>query len=245
MTMSEPLLRATGVKKEFGGLVALQDVFLDIEEGEIIGLIGPNGAGKTTLFNCLSGALTPTSGTVSFQNEDITGMAPHKVAKRGLARTFQITRPMEDMTVLENAMVGAHIHTRRRATARNRAQDALNFVGLGDDAQQKAGGLALGKQKSLELARALATDPDLVLVDEIMAGLTPTESDRILDRLADVRERGTSLFVIEHDMHAIMELSDRIKVLDNGQELAFGTPEKVVNDPAVVEAYIGEEVEDV
>ncbi|GGL67609.1 ABC transporter ATP-binding protein [Halocalculus aciditolerans] len=243
--MTETILHATDITKEFGGLVALSDVSLDIDEGEIVGLIGPNGAGKTTLFNCLSGALKPTSGTVEFRGEDITGMEPHEVAKRGLARTFQITRPMEDMTVLENAMVGAHIHTRRRGPTRERARDALDFVGLADDADRKAGGLTLGKQKSLELARALATDPELVLVDEIMAGLTPAESERILDRLEAVRERGTSLFVIEHDMHAIMEISDRIKVLDNGKELAFGAPADVVNDPAVVEAYIGEEVEDV
>jgi len=235
----EAILAVDGVTKTFSGLVALDDVSMSVERGEIVGLIGPNGAGKTTLFNCISGVLEPTEGTVVLDGEEITGRPAHEIARRGLARTFQITRPLEELTVLENAMVGAHIHTRRRAPARELAREQLAFVGLAARADETASELPVGGQKRLELARALATEPAMLLLDELLAGLTPSETEGMLDLLREVRDDGTSILVIEHDMSAIMRFSDRVKVLDNGRGIAFGTPEAVASDEAVVEAYIG------
>lgn len=235
------LLEVSGLGKRFSGLVALDDVSLEVEAGEIIGLVGPNGAGKTTLFNCISGTLEPTEGTVRLSDGDITGLAPHEIARHGLARTFQITRPLEELTVLENAMVGAHIHTRNRSDAQDMAREKLEFVGLADQAGDKAGELTVGAQKRLELARAIATEPSILLLDEIMAGLTPNETEEMLDLFRDLRAEGISLVIIEHDMQAIMNISDRVKVLDNGQGIAFDAPEEVVNDQRVVKSYIGGE----
>ncbi|WP_435197422.1 ABC transporter ATP-binding protein [Natronomonas sp. EA1] len=235
----EPLLSARDVGKRFSGLQALDGVDLDVHRGEIIGLIGPNGAGKTTLFNCISGAFPPTSGVVTLDGERISGLQAHEVARKGLARTFQITRPLEELTVVENAMVGAHIHTRRRREAREIALDQLAFVGLEDRAEEKASELTVGAQKRLELARAIATDPEMLLLDEIMAGLTPSESEQMLGLFRKLREQGTSLLIIEHDMKAIMNISDYVKVLDQGTGIAFGTPQEVVSDDRVIEAYIG------
>lgn len=228
------------VEKQFNGLVALDGVSMTVHEGEIVGLIGPNGAGKTTLFNCISGTFSPTSGTVSLHDERISGLSAHEVARRGLVRTFQIARPLKELTVVENAMVGAHIHTRRRREAREIATEQLAFVGLEDHADELAGDLTVGAQKRLELARAIATWPDILLLDEIMAGLTPTETDEMLTLFRKLRDRGMSLLIIEHDMDAIMNVSDRVKVLDNGRSIAFGTPEAIVEDERVVEAYLGE-----
>jgi branched-chain amino acid transport system ATP-binding protein len=233
------VLSAEGVGKRFSGLQALEDVDLTVHSGEIVGLIGPNGAGKTTLFNCISGTFPPTTGHIYLDGEEITGLQAHQIARRGLARTFQITRPLEELTVVENAMVGAHIHTRRRRDAREIAMEQLEFVGLADRATEEAGELTVGAQKRLELARAVATRPEILLLDEIMAGLTPSESEEMLGLFRRLRERGTSLLVIEHDMKAIMNISDYVKVLDNGRGIAFGRPETVVEDDAVVEAYIG------
>ena len=236
---SEVLLKATDLTKTFSGLVALEDVSLNVNRGEIVGLIGPNGAGKTTLFNCVSGVLSPTDGIVELNGEDITGDAAHHVAHSGLARTFQITRPLEDLTVLENVLVGAHIRTRRRHSAEEIAKAQLQFVGLESRVGEKASELTVGDQKRLELARALATEPDILLLDEIMAGLTPTETRRMLDLFKDIRGKDVSILIIEHDMEAIMEISDRVKVLDSGEAIAFGPPEAVANDERVIEAYIG------
>ncbi|MFC7127865.1 ABC transporter ATP-binding protein [Haloferax chudinovii] len=235
----ERILSVEGVGKRFSGLQALDDVDMTVNRGEIIGLIGPNGAGKTTLFNCISGAFPPTSGTVRLDGEVISGLPAHKIARAGLARTFQITRPLEELTVVENAMVGAHIHTRRRSEAREIAMETLEFVGLADKAEAEAGELTVGAQKRLELARAVSTRPEILLLDEIMAGLTPSESNQMLDLFRQLRERGTSLLIIEHDMKAIMNISDYVKVLDQGKGIAFGAPETVVEDDRVIEAYIG------
>ncbi|MFC7157426.1 ABC transporter ATP-binding protein [Halomarina halobia] len=236
---ADAILEVRDVGKTFSGLVALDGVSMDVGRGEIVGLIGPNGAGKTTLFNCISGVFPPTSGRIVLDGEDVTGLAAHEIARRGLARTFQITRPLEDLTVLENAMVGAHIHTRRRAEAREIARERLAFVGLAGRADERADELTVGAQKRLELARAIATDPSVLLLDEIMAGLTPAETEGMLDLFRGLREDGTSLLVIEHDMDAIMSISDRVKVLDNGRSIAFGSPEAVARDERVIEAYIG------
>ena len=233
------LLQATDVTKRFDGLVALDDVSLDVRRGEIVGLIGPNGAGKTTLFNCISGVFPPTSGTIRLDDEEITGRPAHLVARSGLSRTFQITRPLEELTVLENVLVGAHIHQRRRAPAEAVAHEQLAFVGLDDRATETASDLTVGDQKRLELARTLATEPAILLLDEIMAGLTPTETQGMLELFGEIRERGTSILLIEHDMEAIMGVSDRVAVLDNGAAIAFDSPEVVANDERVIEAYIG------
>ena len=235
----ETILSVEDVGKRFSGLQALDGVNMTVNRGEIIGLIGPNGAGKTTLFNCISGTFPPTSGTVTLEGERISGLPAHKVARRGLARTFQITRPLEELTVVENAMVGAHIHTRRRNEAREIAMEQLEFVGLADRATEEAGELTVGAQKRLELARATATRPKILLLDEIMAGLTPSESQQMLGLFRQLREQGTSLLIIEHDMKAIMNISDYVKVLDQGEGIGFGTPEDVVSNDRVVEAYIG------
>ena len=235
----EASLQATDVTKTFDGLVALREVSLDVHHGEIVGLIGPNGAGKTTLFNCISGVFAPTEGTVHLGEEEITGEAAHRIARSGLSRTFQITRPLEELSVLENVLVGAHIHTRRRGKAEDIARERLAFVGLDDRAAESAGDLTVGDQKRLELARTLAAEPSILLLDEIMAGLTPTETQRMLDLFREIRESGTSILLIEHDMEAIMGVSDRVAVLDTGEMIAFDSPEAVASDERVIEAYIG------
>jgi branched-chain amino acid transport system ATP-binding protein len=235
----EPLLVGTGLTKEYGSLVALDDVDVSLESGEIVGLIGPNGAGKTTLFNCMAGAEHPTGGTVTLHGEDITGLSGHEIARRGLGRTFQIARPLEDLTVLENVMVSAHIHTKRRRRAKEIAREQLELIGLEDKLEMNAGELTISYQRMLELARALATDPIVLFIDEIMAGLTPTEVDAFMDVLRTVSQDGRSIFIIEHDMRAIMEISDRVVVLDQGQVIARGDPQTVSNEEAVINAYLG------
>lgn len=234
-----PMIVGTGLTKEYGNLVALDDVDVSIEAGEIVGLIGPNGAGKTTLFNCMTGVENPTSGSVTLRGEEITSMAGHQIARRGLARTFQIARPLEDLTVLENVMVGAHIHTKRRRKARAIAREQLELIGLEDKLEMSAGELTISHQRMMELARVLATDPDALFIDEIMAGLTPTEVDAFMEVLRTVSAGGRSIFIIEHDMRAIMEISDRVIVLNQGQVIARGDPETVSEDEAVIKAYLG------
>ncbi|MFW5919130.1 MAG: ABC transporter ATP-binding protein, partial [Halanaeroarchaeum sp.] len=189
------VLRVDGMTKQFAGLTALNDVSLKIHDEEIVGLIGPNGAGKTTLFNCISGTFPPTDGTVELDGEDITALEAHEVAKRGLARTFQVTRPLADLTVLENVMVGAHINTKRRSEAETIAREKLAFVGLADREQEKAEDLTVGDQKRLELARTIATQPDVLLLDEIMAGLTPAETEQMLDLFRELRADGMSILI--------------------------------------------------
>jgi branched-chain amino acid transport system ATP-binding protein len=236
----ETVLKTEDLTKEFGGLLALDKVSMEVESGKIVGLIGPNGAGKTTFFNCVSGVHTPTGGQVWFEGEEVTELGSQGIAQRGLTRTFQQSRPIEEVTVLENVMIGAHTREKRRKKAKNIATDWLRFVGLEDESSTKAGNLTLARQRTMELARALATEPKLILIDEIMAGLTPNEKEDILELFEQIRENGTSLMVIEHDMSAIMEISDQVLVLDGGAVLANGDPDDVRADERVIESYVGD-----
>ena len=243
--MAEAILRVEGVTKRFGGLVALSDVSFEVYEGEILGLIGPNGAGKTTMFNVITGVYKPDAGRVLFRGLDITGWRPHRIARLGIARTHQIVKPFGDLTVLENTMVGALFGTRHKSIseeeARRVAEEVLEFVGLADKKDLPARVLNVQEKKRLELARALAEEPQLLLLDEVLAGLTPTEVERMLSLLRQiVREKGITMIMIEHVMHAVMNLADRIVVLHFGRKLAEGTPEEVANNPEVITAYLGD-----
>ncbi|MEL6148706.1 MAG: ABC transporter ATP-binding protein [Chloroflexota bacterium] len=240
--MNETLLTVNHVTKRFGGLVAVNDVTFDLYKGEVLGLIGPNGAGKTTLFNCISGTYAPEEGTIMFSSEDITGMRPHQVCGRGLVRTFQIVKPFASLTVVDNVMVGAFHNTNRTHIARDKAREVVEFVGLGKRADQEARNLTTAGRKRLELAKALATEPHLLLLDEVMAGLTPTESAEVVQLIRRIGyELDITLLVIEHVMKAIMALSDRIAVLHHGELLAIDTPQVIASDDKVIEAYLGKE----
>jgi len=235
------LLEVRGVSKKFGGLLAVSDVSFSLGEGEILGLIGPNGAGKTTLFNIVNGVYKADQGSITFAGEDITGRPPHQVVHRGLARTHQIVKPLNAMSVLENVTVGAcfgreYLHLR---AARDTAIEVLQLVGMADRAHSPARSLTIAGKKRLEVARALAARPKLLLLDEVLAGLNPTEVAQMIGLVRSIRDRGVSVFMIEHLMQAIMNLSDRIVVLNLGRKLAEGKPEEVVNNADVVEAYLG------
>ncbi len=236
-----PLLAVQGVSKRFGGLVAVQDVSLELEEGEILGLIGPNGAGKTTLFNLISGTLAPSQGRIVFAGQEITGLPPHRICALGIARTFQIARPFARLSVLENVRIGAFLRHPHPDAAEARAREIVDRVGLGRYRDLPAAALTTAGRKRLELARALATEPRLLLLDEVMAGLTPTESQEFVALVRQIREEGITLLVIEHVMKAIMSLSDRVAVLHHGELIAVDPPDVVARDPRVIEAYLGEE----
>ncbi len=239
---TEPMLKLDDVTKRFGGLVAVNSVSFNLQAGEVLGLIGPNGAGKTTLFNCISGTFAPEEGNITFGGEPITGLPPHMVCGRGLARTFQIVKPFVALSVVDNVMVGAFRNTNSTSAARDAAREVVEFVGLGRFADQKAGNLTTAGRKRLELAKALATNPRLLLLDEVMAGLTPTESTEIVQLIRRVStERGVTLLVIEHVMKAIMALSDRIAVLHHGELIAIDVPNMIASDEKVIEAYLGKE----
>ena len=235
-----PILAIDHVSKFFGGLAANSDVSFSMEEGTILGLIGPNGAGKTTLFNCITGYYPPSKGEIWFDGRKMNGLQPDRVCKLGMARTWQKVRPLAKMTVLDNVMVGALARTNSLRAAREAARAQLEVVRLAHKADMLAGGLPIGERKRLEVARVLATGPKLLLLDEVMGGLNPAESEEIIQLILDIRTRGLTQMVIEHDMKAIMRISDRIVVLNSGEKLAEGSPEEIVANQDVVDAYLGE-----
>jgi branched-chain amino acid transport system ATP-binding protein len=235
------LLEADGITKRFGGLTAVNRFRLHVGAGEIVGLIGPNGAGKTTVFHLLSGFHAPTEGDIRFKGASVAGAKPHQICRRGLARTFQIVQPFVNLTALENVMVGAFNRTDDVAVARHRAAEVLEFVGLGRRRDVPARALTLSDRKRLEMARGLATGPELLLLDEVMSGLNPTEIEAIIDLIRRIHAQGVALLIIEHVMRAIMALSQRIVVLHHGETIAEGPPDHVARDAKVIEAYLGTE----
>jgi branched-chain amino acid transport system ATP-binding protein len=235
------ILEIQHVSKFFGGLAANSDVSFEVPEGKIMGLIGPNGAGKTTLFNCITGYYAPSKGNVVFNGRRMNGLKPDKVCSLGLVRTWQKVRPLTNLPVLDNVMIGALCRTSSVKRAREIAREQLKVVRLDHKASVLAGALPIGERKRLEVARVLATNPRLLLLDEVMGGLNPAESEEIIQLILDVRRRGITQVVIEHDMKSIMRMSDRIVVLNSGEKLAEGSPKEIVENPEVIAAYLGAE----
>jgi branched-chain amino acid transport system ATP-binding protein len=235
------LLEFRSVTKDFGGLRAIGDVSFKVDEGEIIGVIGPNGAGKTTLFNLASGFTNISSGEILFGGMRLNRKKPHLICRLGLCRTFQIVRPFGDMTVLENVMVGAFLKSSDRGEADHKARAVLDLLQLDHLAHHLAKNLTIADRKRLEVAKALATGPNLLLLDEVMAGLTSVETAAMVETVHQLRGQGIAIMVIEHIMQAIMRVSDRILVIHNGAKIAEGKPESIANDPDVIKAYLGEE----
>ena len=236
------ILEVEGMRKHFGGLEAVSAVDFHIDQGEIVGLIGPNGAGKTTLFNLISGALAPTSGVTKFKGENITGLKPHQICKRGIARTFQLVKLFGDMTVLDNVLLASLFGTSGamdETDAKRQSDEILDFMGLASLAGVPAKELTLANQKRLEIARALATKSELLMLDEVMAGLNPTEVTQAVELIKEIRNKGMTVFMIEHVMTAIMGISDRIIVLHFGTKIAEGSPDEIAMDKKVIEVYLG------
>jgi branched-chain amino acid transport system ATP-binding protein len=236
------LIEVRNVSKQFGGLAALTDVSFVLNKGEILGLIGPNGAGKTTMFNVINGFYPPTKGDVFLKGERVSNLKPHVLCKLGVARTFQIVKPLQRMSTLDNVIASAFIRSKTKAQAEEIAVEVLKFTNLYDDRNLISKGLPLGKRKRLEIARALATQPEIILLDESFAGLNPTEINEQIEIVKMIRtEKGITILVIEHHMKVIMTISDRIVVLTYGQKIAEGTPSEIGHNPLVIEAYLGEE----
>jgi len=233
------LIEIRDVSKNFGGLSALTHVSFFLKQGEILGLIGPNGAGKTTLFNVVNGFYPPSRGEVFFKSEKISNLKPHQICKLGIARTFQVVRPLQRMTALDNVIASAFLPAKNKSEAEGIALETMRFTGLYEDRHVVSKGLPLGKRKKLEITRALATRPEMLLLDESFAGLNPSEQNELIEIIRKVRANGITIMVIEHHMKVIMSISDRIVVLNYGEKIAEGTPKESGNNPLVIQAYLG------
>jgi len=234
------LLEVQDIGKSFGGLQAVKRLSFAVESGEILGIIGPNGAGKTTAFNMIAGYFPPDTGGIHYKGENITGLKPWDISQRKVARTFQLSKPFGDLTVLENAMVGGFHHQGSRRAARRKAEEVLAFVGMTAQAGVEAHNLTATDRKRLELARCLATDPELLLLDEVVAGATPAEAVAMMEIIRKIRDRGVTIIMVEHVMRVVMGLSHRVLVLHHGETIAIGEPQSVSKDPLVLKAYLGE-----
>ena len=235
------ILEINNLVKDFGGLRAVDTLSLSIAKNEILGMIGPNGAGKSTAFNCIAGVYAPTKGDVYFTGKKINGVKPWNLCKNGLARTFQIVKPFRSKSVLYNVMVGSFVTTDKTAVAEEKALNVLKILSFENKKDERAGNLTIAELKRLEIARALATEPKLLLFDEVMAGLRPAEVDEMVQIIKNLRDQGITIFVIEHIMRAIMALSDRIVVIHFGKKIAEGSPQEVASDENVIKAYLGDE----